>query len=192
MIAEVSLRLLYLIFSLLLSWPTLLGRASSAKDIELLVLRHEVAVLADPTRGPAWTGRPSLFAALIQRLPALTHWQPKSVSIKSLHHAHTIRCQRAELHSSEHALKIEVRVAGQQLLDRHASREHFQKACRGVAQPPHRRPTVAFRRVARDAVMASSSGTPVAAIARLVAADEDTVRDVIHAFNARVLAALAP
>ena len=33
-------------------------------------------------------------------------------------------------------------------------------------------------------IMASASGTPVPAIARLVAADEDTVRDVIHLFNA--------
>ena len=41
-------------------------------------------------------------------------------------------------------------------------------------------------------IMASASGTPVAAIARLVAADEDTVRDVIHAFNTRGLAALDP
>jgi transposase len=41
-------------------------------------------------------------------------------------------------------------------------------------------------------IMASSSGTPVPAIARLVAADEDTVRDVIHAFNQRGLAALDP
>src|SRR5690349_20125584 len=40
--------------------------------------------------------------------------------------------------------------------------------------------------------MASSSGTPASAIARLVAADEDTVRDVIHAFNERGLAALDP
>jgi hypothetical protein len=45
MIAAVSLRLLYLIFSQLLSWLTLLPRAPSSKDIELLVLRHEVAVL---------------------------------------------------------------------------------------------------------------------------------------------------
>jgi hypothetical protein len=45
MIATVSLRLLYLTFSWLLGWLTLLGRASSTKDIELLVLRHEVAVL---------------------------------------------------------------------------------------------------------------------------------------------------
>jgi transposase len=40
--------------------------------------------------------------------------------------------------------------------------------------------------------MASSSGTPATAIARLVAADEDTVRDVIHAFNQMGLAALDP
>jgi hypothetical protein len=37
----VSLRLLYLIFRLVF----LVGRRSSTKDIELLVLRHEVAVL---------------------------------------------------------------------------------------------------------------------------------------------------
>ena len=41
-------------------------------------------------------------------------------------------------------------------------------------------------------IMASSSGTPVPAIARLVAADEDTVRDVVHAFNDKGLAALDP
>jgi transposase len=41
-------------------------------------------------------------------------------------------------------------------------------------------------------IMASASGTPVPAIARLVAADEDTVRDVVHAFNAHGLAALDP
>jgi hypothetical protein len=41
----VSLRLLYLIFGQLLSWLTLFGRTTSSKDIELLVLRHEVAVL---------------------------------------------------------------------------------------------------------------------------------------------------
>ena len=44
-ITDVSLRLLYLIFSGLLSWLMLLGRTTSSKDIELLVLRHEVAVL---------------------------------------------------------------------------------------------------------------------------------------------------
>jgi putative transposase len=41
----VSLRLLYLIFRQVLGLVLLMGRSSAAKDIELLVLRHEVAVL---------------------------------------------------------------------------------------------------------------------------------------------------
>jgi putative transposase len=40
MIMAVSLRLVYLIFDRLLDWLTLLGRTSSSKDVELLVLRH--------------------------------------------------------------------------------------------------------------------------------------------------------
>jgi len=41
-------------------------------------------------------------------------------------------------------------------------------------------------------IMASASGTTVPAIARLAAADEDTVRDVVCAFNEKGLAALDP
>src|SRR3954454_17695634 len=41
-------------------------------------------------------------------------------------------------------------------------------------------------------IMASASGTPVPAIARLVAAHEDTVRDVTHRFNEIGLRALDP
>ena len=41
-------------------------------------------------------------------------------------------------------------------------------------------------------IMASSSGTPAPAIARLVAADEDTFRHVIHLFSQKGLAALDP
>ena len=40
-----SLRLLDLIFLRLLNLLSLLGRSSASKDVELLVLRHEVAVL---------------------------------------------------------------------------------------------------------------------------------------------------
>ena len=56
MIADVSLRLLYLILDRLLNCLLLLGRTSSSKNIELLVLRHEVAVLRRTHRGRAWTG----------------------------------------------------------------------------------------------------------------------------------------
>jgi hypothetical protein len=52
----VSLRLLYLIVSQLLSWLTLLGRTTSSKEVELLVLRHEVAVLRRTNPRPRWTG----------------------------------------------------------------------------------------------------------------------------------------
>jgi putative transposase len=72
MITDVSLRLLYLIFARLLSWLTLFGRAASSKDIELLVLRHEVAVLRRTNPKPRldWADR-ALFTALIRRLPSV-------------------------------------------------------------------------------------------------------------------------
>jgi putative transposase len=48
----VSLRLLYLIFDRFLSWLVLLGRTSSSKDVELLVLRHEVATAQNQSAAP--------------------------------------------------------------------------------------------------------------------------------------------
>jgi hypothetical protein len=67
-----SLRLLSLILIGLLNWLALLGRATSSKNIELLVLRHEVAVLRRTNPKPRldWADR-AVFAALIRRLPAV-------------------------------------------------------------------------------------------------------------------------
>jgi putative transposase len=63
-------RLLYLIFVRLCSWLILLGRSSASKDAELMVLRHEVAVLRRSNPGPRldWAGR-EVRAALIPHLP---------------------------------------------------------------------------------------------------------------------------
>jgi len=68
----VALRLLYLIFLRVLNLLLLLGRSSASKDIELLVLRHEVAVLrrTNPRPHLDWADR-AIFAALARRLPPL-------------------------------------------------------------------------------------------------------------------------
>ena len=65
-----SVRLLCLIFARLSSWLVLLSRSTASKDLELLVLRHEVAVLRRTHPRPRldWADR-AILAALIRVLP---------------------------------------------------------------------------------------------------------------------------
>jgi putative transposase len=63
---------LYLIFLQLVNLLVLLGRSSASKNIELLVLRHEVSVLrtAHPKPRLDWADR-AVFAALVRALPRM-------------------------------------------------------------------------------------------------------------------------
>jgi hypothetical protein len=67
-----TLRLLYLLFRQVTGWLALLARSSAARDAELLMLRHELAVLR---RQVNWADR-AVLAGLARLLPgrAGTGW----------------------------------------------------------------------------------------------------------------------
>src|SRR3954471_4280138 len=75
---------------------------------------------------------------------------------------------------------------------RRLSDEEGQRLLRIVrrGEPKMTKSVIRYRRAM--VVLASASGNTVPAIARLVAADEDTVREVIHRFNALGMRALDP
>jgi hypothetical protein len=66
----VALKLIYLMFSKLLDWMVLRTRSDTSKQIEILVLRHQLAVLHRRTPHPrmSWTDR-GVIATLARLLP---------------------------------------------------------------------------------------------------------------------------
>ena len=74
--ALVTFRLLYLIFARLCGWLALLPRSDNVKNTEILVLRHQIAVLQRQVRSPrlTWADR-AILAALTRRLSAANRRQ---------------------------------------------------------------------------------------------------------------------
>jgi putative transposase len=114
----VALKLMYLVFTKLLGWMVLRIRSDTTKDVEILVLRHQLAVLQRRTPRPrmSWADR-ALTAALARLLPVrrrlgliitpstLLRWHRQLITPPLDHHhptssarssAHTRRRTRAD------------------------------------------------------------------------------------------------
>src|SRR3979409_687649 len=72
----VTLRLVYLIFLRLISWAALLARSDTSNDAEILVLRHQLAVLRRQVARPrpSWADR-AVISALARILSTIRRRQ---------------------------------------------------------------------------------------------------------------------
>ena len=111
-----AFRLAYLMLARVLSWLALLARSDPAKDVEILVLRHEVAVLRRHHPRPAlrWVDR-AVLSALSRLLPTqlrqlrlvsprtLLRWHADHERILAALHARNQETGRAEMDSTSSA-----------------------------------------------------------------------------------------
>ena len=87
-----AFQLAYLMLARVISWLTLLARSDVSKDVEILVLRHEVAVLRrhNPRPKLSWVDR-ALLSALARLLPVgLRRLRLVSPSTLLRWHAHLV------------------------------------------------------------------------------------------------------
>jgi hypothetical protein len=160
MISAVSLRLLYLIFRQVLGLLLLLGRTSATKDVELLVLRLEVAVLrrTNPRPRLEWADR-AVFAALVRRLPralrchrlvtpdTILRWHRRLVRTKWTYpHRRPRRRTEITTHRLLHAFAGPGPTRRHHLVERRDPAAHRPVSDPGLAPPqshPRRRPDCA-------------------------------------------------